>query len=468
MSSNSFVRSIYTNNTKVCLIYNNIGSETIWIGVDDTDSRRGGCTTHVAQAIIEKLTEKNYNIIGYPRLVRLNPNIPWKTRGNGAISIQVGKSIGKKVKIGELDEKDIFCHLGKSSSDYADTDIKKIKKILESVLERYARLDDKNTNPGFVILREQPYFEIYEKAVREIVSLREIKQILRSSGAEFRGYKNGRGIIGATASVAWSPKRDKTYELITYRKEDKWGSQRFVDDVSVEKMDKTCLSTFDNYDYENRHNRLVPNSPCPVLYGIRGDNEKELMHAYSFIKSEKVDCWMIFETNQGTDDHLQKKDVGDIQPHQSVISEGAMFRNPYTIEGGHVVFTIKDSTGVVDCAAYEPTKQFRRVVRELCVGDVIEVYGGVREKPLTVNIEKINIKYLAKQVEKVENPICPKCGKHMKSKGTNQGYKCKICGLKNEKPVLREKKRKIGTGFHEVPVCARRHLSKPLKRMIEP
>ena len=72
---------------------------------------------------------------------------------------------------------------------------------------------------------------------------------------------------------------------------------------------------------------------------------------------------------------------------------------------------------------------------------------------------------LEKQKEKVENPVCPKCGKHMKSKGTGQGYKCKKCGTKGGNPIIKEKKRNIALKFYEVPVCARRHLSKPLKRM---
>ncbi|MCJ2534418.1 MAG: OB-fold nucleic acid binding domain-containing protein, partial [Candidatus Thermoplasmatota archaeon] len=76
---------------------------------------------------------------------------------------------------------------------------------------------------------------------------------------------------------------------------------------------------------------------------------------------------------------------------------------------GFILFKIKDSTGTIDCAAYEPTKEFRHVVRDLVVGDVVEVYGGVRKKPLTVNIEKINIIRLKEISEKIENPVCPKC-----------------------------------------------------------
>jgi len=346
-----------------------------------------------------------------------------------------------------------------------DSDTKKINEIVENIVEKYARLEDKKTNSGFVITKKQPPFGFYEKTVREIVSLKEVKQLLKSIKANYKGYKNCRGLIGATASIAWSPLKDNTYELIAYREKKKWGKKRNVDDDSVKKMDKKCLSTFDNYDYRNKHNRLVPNSPCPILYGIRGDDGKELVDAHDMVKSEKVDSWLIFETNQGTDDHLQRKNIGKIQPYQSVITKGNVYKLPNTIKGGHVIFRIKDSSGEIDCAAYEPTKEFRNIVRNLAIGDVVEVYGGIRGKPLTINLEKINVKKLEKQVVKVENPVCPKCGKHMKSKGQNQGYKCVKCGTKSKKPRFGEIKRKLSLGFYEVPVCARRHISKPLKRM---
>jgi len=289
--------------------------------------------------------------------------------------------------------------------------------------------------------------------------------LLNDKKAVFKGYKNSRGLIGATASVAWDAKKDKTFELISYREKEKWGSKRFVDGNSSKNMDKKIASTFDNFDYKNNHNRLVPSSPCPVLFGIRGKNDKDMIKANKLIKSEKTSGWVIFESNQGTDDHLQRKKISNIKPYQSVISSGVVSKSPFTIEGGHVIFSIKDSTGEIDCAAYEPTKEFRDIIRELSIGDEIEVYGGVREKPLTINLEKIKVKHLKKVISKVENPVCPKCGKHMKSKGSNQGYKCVKCKTKSNKPVLKEKKRKIKPGFYEAPVCARRHLSKPLKLM---
>src|SRR5881628_922449 len=59
------------------------------IGLDDTDSKQGGCTTYTATLIFEKLLQENIIPADFPWLVRLNPNIPWKTRGNGALAIHL-------------------------------------------------------------------------------------------------------------------------------------------------------------------------------------------------------------------------------------------------------------------------------------------------------------------------------------------------------------------------------------------
>src|SRR2546421_10712520 len=71
----------------------------LWIGVDDTDSLQGMCTTFLATEIVRDLTQ-DLDLIGYPRLVRLNPNIPWKTRGNGAVCIRVGNGRGPTSIVG--------------------------------------------------------------------------------------------------------------------------------------------------------------------------------------------------------------------------------------------------------------------------------------------------------------------------------------------------------------------------------
>ena len=59
--------------------------KSLHIGIDDTDNRSGGCTTHLAFKVTEQILRKtNACFIDYPLLIRLNPNVPWKTRGNAA------------------------------------------------------------------------------------------------------------------------------------------------------------------------------------------------------------------------------------------------------------------------------------------------------------------------------------------------------------------------------------------------
>ena len=152
-----------------------------------------------------------------------------------------------------------------------------------------------------------------------------------------------------------------------------------------------------------------------------------------------------------------------MKPFQSVILKGTVEEQPYTIRGGHVIFSIRDSTGKIDVAAYEPTKEFRHIIRQLKKNDAVQVYGGVRKKPLTVNLEKILVIKLERTPIKVENPVCNTCGKHMKSIGKNQGFRCRKCSISEKNPIYQDIERTIETGWYESPVCARRHLAKPLK-----
>ena len=42
------------------------------IGFDDTDSPNGGCTTHIAAILVEKLCSIKASFLDYPNLIRLN------------------------------------------------------------------------------------------------------------------------------------------------------------------------------------------------------------------------------------------------------------------------------------------------------------------------------------------------------------------------------------------------------------
>ena len=429
----------------------------IYIGIDDTDSVKGMCTTYLVTELMGEF--KECDIIGYPRLVRLNPNVPWKTRGNGAISIRLGRGFGKTFGVGRLDGKEF-----RGFERGRDVKIEDIKRRTEGIIEDNARFEDENTNPAYVIMKNKPPPWLYWNAVRRIVKLSDVKKILKEQNAIFKGYKNARGLIGAAAALSWRP-RDRTYEIITYREKRRWGTKRRIDEKSVVRMDRDFPSTFNNYDHGNRVVAIAPSSPCPVLFGIRGDEPKDLPKAMDTIGSEPKDRLVLFLTNQGTDEHLQRKRIQEISKYESVITSGSVSSPPETIEGGHVIFTITNGSEI-PCAAYEPTKEFRALVRKLIVGDRVTVFGGVREKPQTINMEKLKIEKMAESRLKVENPFCPKCKKRMKSSGRDAGYRCRNCGekVKEEEVELKKVKRDFKVGIYEVPVCARRHLSKPLKR----
>ncbi|WP_455284279.1 hypothetical protein, partial [[Eubacterium] cellulosolvens] len=68
----------------------------IHIGIDDTDSLAGGCTTRIAADLVFSLAKKGATFLDHPNLIRLNPNVPWKTRGNGAVCLRIESDISSE------------------------------------------------------------------------------------------------------------------------------------------------------------------------------------------------------------------------------------------------------------------------------------------------------------------------------------------------------------------------------------
>jgi tRNA(Ile2)-agmatinylcytidine synthase len=134
-----------------------------------------------------------------------------------------------------------------------------------------------------------------------------------------------------------------------------------------------------------------------------------------------------------------------------------------------VVFSIRDESGEVDCAAYEPTGNLRKVASALIEDDEMEVYGAVRKpsagRPLTVNLEKINILALAPKMV-YQNPVCSNCGKRLKSMGRNQGFRCEKCGARfaDIGKVQITLEREMKAGLYVTSTRSQRHLTKPLRR----
>jgi tRNA(Ile2)-agmatinylcytidine synthase len=407
--------------------YINIG---MFIGIDDTDSPQGMCTTYLGAVLIRRLVREHMRV-HEARLVRLNPNVTWKTRGNAAVSLHV-----------EGNEKTAF-------------------NIACSTVEELADFSCENTNPGVVVTGCQPDTAFYRKAVTDFCQVDEAIEVLEAAGARYHGYKNMRGLIGATAAVA-SELTDTTSEILVYRQPERWGTTRNVDRASLFAAEKaTFPHTWDTVDKTNDVVVCVPHTPDPVLFGIRGESPSWVMTGRQMIQSEKTGIEQIWVTNQGTDAHILDGRIGELKEGLSYQVQGVIKDAPSTMIGGHVSFTIEDNNHAVRCMAYEPTKNFRPIVRQLVQGDEITAFGSYKKG--SINLEKIGIRILAEPVVS-RPPLCTTCTKRMTSDGTGKGYKCKKCGLHANDPELRKISRTLKPGWYEVPPTARRHLAKPLCR----
>ncbi len=423
--------------------------QTMHIGLDDTDSTKGGCTTYLAAVLLEKLRQFGVDFIDYPLLIRLNPNVPWKTRGNGALCLRF---------------------------TFDPQFEGQIKETAMTLWEEHSAVNEKGTDPGIVFFggaqvpAELTAFA--KRAETTVVTLKEAMALIKRFGAEASGFNSCRGIIGALAAVGETLNCDHTYELIAYRTPPNWGTKRRVDEASIFEMDKqTALYTFNNVDAEKGRVIITPRGPDPILFGIRGETADIVKKAFGIVRPlEPVERWVIFRSNQGTDAHLRRiQTLSAIEPYCSIIAKGTVSQNPRVVPLRHVIFSISDGTAEVDCAAYEPTGDLRKIARELIVGDIVEVYGAVHKatktKPLTINLEKINILSLQPRVL-LENPLCPNCGKRLKSMGKNQGFRCELCGGKY--PDLKKKQivvpRVLTAGLYVTSTRSQRHLTKPLRR----
>jgi tRNA(Ile2)-agmatinylcytidine synthase len=343
--------------------------------------------------------------------------------------------------------------------------------------EQQSQINNKGTDPGIVFYKSETIppelTEFSRRAETSIVTLKEAVKLIRKIGAEALGCNSCRGIIGSLAAIGETLKGDYTYELIAYRTPDNCGTIRRVDEESIFNMDRALKpEVFNNVDYEKRRVIITPRGPDPILFGIRGESADVVKQAFELVKPlEPVERWMIFRSNQGTDAHLTRvSSIDKLEPYSSVIVKGVVSKNPRIVPVRHVIFSIKDDSGEVDCAAYEPTGDLRKIARELTTGDCIEVVGAVHkatnDKPVTINLEKISIISLNQRVMQL-NPVCPNCGKRLKSMGKSQGLRCEKCGAKfaDLKKESLELTRQLKPGLYVTSTRSQRHLTKPLRRL---
>ena len=415
-------------------------SRTLYIGVDDTDSPRGMCTTFLAYKIAGLLRRQGVEFLDFPKLIRFNPNIPWKTRGNGAVSL--------KVRV---------------------QDPARIKAQVKGLVMRYSDTEN-GANPGLVFFDKTPsdtFSEFSDLALWQLISRAKAKKFASEHGLDFFYWGNGQGLVGAIGAIGYAFD-DHTFELLSYRKRSNFGKKRQVSTQSVQVLQEKNPSTFNSFDEKRRRVLIAPHGPDPVFYGIRGEDADLLVRAARTLKTdERLDGYMIFKSNQGTGDHLKNRlGPANLRPYASGRLVGTVRARPKVMRGGHVFFTVSLGCQEFRCAVYRPTGM-SHVALGLIPGDRICVGGGVRKAsknfPRVLNAEFLDILDL-KEHQVLSNPVCKGCSKSMKSKGAGQGYQCAKCGRRSPKRQTRHIPRKIKKQLYLPVVSAHRHLTRPMQR----
>jgi len=413
------------------------------IGIYDTDSPKGMCTTFLSYKIVKFLEKQEIQFMDFPSLIRFNPNIPWKTRGNGAVRLTIKTKNPKKIK-------------------------NKITQLVAS----YS--DTKNgANPGLVFYQNEKipvsFHKFSKLALWKLISRKQAKQFVSENNIESFYLGNGQGLVGAISAIGYKF-FDHTFELLCYRKKSQFGKKRDISNDSVKKMQSvTFPDTFSSYDIENDRVLITPHGPDPVFYGIRGETIKSVVRASTIVNSdEKLDGYMVFKSNQGTGDHLNNElQVDDLKPFTSGFLVGEVCTKPATEQGGHVFFSIQVKDRKIRCAVYKPTK-ITQTAQNLIPGDKIRLGGGIRKASKkhrrVLNVEFLHVLQLAKNHLSV-NPTCRKCNKRMKSKGSKQGFQCTKCGNSSFSKTTLEIPRKIQCKLYLPSVSAHRHLTRPYQRI---
>ena len=333
-------------------------------------------------------------------------------------------------------------------------------EIACATVEELADFSCGNTNPGLVIVDDRPDPAFYQRAVKDFCEIADAIRVLDDAGACYRGWKNRRGLIGATAAVA-SELPDRTSEILVYRKQERWGTPREVERESLfDAENATFPHTWDTADVVNDVVVCVPHTPDPgtVRHPGREPGMGDEGPAYDPFRAARHRADLGHQPGDGCPSAAREdRQTGELR---SYIVPGKVTCVPGTYAGGHVSFIMKDGGIPVRCMAYEPTKNFRHIVRQLIPGDKVIAVGSFKKG--SINLEKIKLVSPARSIT-TRPPVCPVRNKRMTSDGKGKGWKCKKCGAKAGEPDVQEHLRALAPDG-EVPPTARRHLARRLCR----
>ena len=390
-------------------------SSTFWIGLDDTDEREHGCTTHDFDALLRHLTTSGFQV-NDPRLVRLWPFAPRRTRGNAALSASI---------------------YSESIQDLQSS----LDEWFNSRFNEHESGSDIHSAQPVLLLTEQQLPEsIYWDTVLGFVELsNRINELSHFPHTIWSTEAGTGGVIGASAAIAWKGEHDFTWECTAWRHQ---SGPRNVPENLVIEMSNRHPCTILNRDPNAGRSLIAPRTPCPVLYGIRGETREGVLDAHRFLQqggAENSAGHRAHRTNQATDDHLSSAERGVVV-------------NANIMTGGHVEINVGQTL-----LAFSQGGDVNTLAQQLAPGDEIEWYG-LHDLDGIIHLERLR---LISGERNKERPKC-QCGSRYKSQGKNQHLRCPSCGSKHENSWQSES---ISSDWKEPPSSYRRHLAKPLSRM---
>ncbi len=314
----------------------------MWLGIDDTDSLDGGCTTLVFNELLEAIPCE----YGEPRLTRLWPFAAQRTRGNASLSVEL------------FTDESIHKWLDK----YWNEKILPLKGIVSE--SEHSERKQYPSDPGMTLFSEQPDEDYYWKAVRGEVDYFE------------GGYQwGGKGRIGAAASCAWRA-LNPTWEGIAWRLGDRDVSEESLSIVDA--MDGTFLCR----DPRNSRGLVAPRGACPVMFGVRATTRKVANEATKILLdgSAATTGYRIFATNQASGDHIESIENFTVQSKE-------------ILQGGHVILNDK-------FLAFKDSGHLNLLAQWLEIGDKVRFIGLVHEGK--IHLEGL---HLDESIQKTR-PIC--------------------------------------------------------------
>jgi tRNA(Ile2)-agmatinylcytidine synthase len=386
----------------------------------------------------------------YPLLIRLNPVIPFKTRGNAATSFSL-----------RIPEKNV--------DSLKNLVVSEFLKYLETVRGG-------GVEPGLAFLYGKvpaKLSKLYRKALTDYVHRDYVTGIINELSESVEaplGYS--RGLVGALAAIGASNSLSEcTYEILVYRTRDNYLRERCVDEESVKLMDSEFRDqTFLNYDYVNDKPLITPSGHNPVLLGIRGEDPAILVKALKTLElCEEFEGWLIYKTNQGLNAHHVERGVEEFRPYQTGCVKGKVIEKPSVRLGGDVLLKLGDLENKSSLwVVFFKETGLGKVARYLVSGDVIRVCGGGKwweDLGLVIHGDLLEVIELVSEV--LKNPTCPLCGHRMKSAGRGKGWKCPLCGYKSLTLGKEKVKtdRKIVAGTYRPADSAVKHLVMPQSRV---